>query len=67
MSEGVSPPKTSETMVEPVLVYSLRQCAGVQCFVTEAIIAVKNIALVLHPSYLPNLAPCDFSLFLKIK
>ena len=43
------------------------QCASPQCTVCEAIFSNKNIAVLEHPPYSPDLAHCDFYLFPKIK
>jgi hypothetical protein len=45
----------------------MRQISGAQCFVCEAIFAAKNMAVVPHPPYSPDLAPCDLFLFSRIK
>jgi hypothetical protein len=33
----------------------------------KAVLASKNIAVLAHPAYSPDFAPCDFFLFPKIK
>jgi hypothetical protein len=62
MSEGASPLKASGTMAEPGLVHSP---ADTLRFVSAAIFG--RMVVVLHPPYLPNLASCDFLLFLRIR
>jgi hypothetical protein len=44
-----------------------QQISGAHCFVCAAILAAKNMAVVPHPPYSPDLAPCDFFLFPKMK
>jgi hypothetical protein len=36
-------------------------------FVSAAILAAKNMAVVQHPPSSPHLAPCDFFSFMRIK
>jgi transposase len=47
--------------------FAPEQRASTQRNVCEAILTNKNITVLQHPHYSPDLAPCDFSLFPKIK
>jgi len=46
---------------------SPRQCAGTQCPVCQDFLTKHKIAVLQHPPYSPDPAPCDFFLFPKIK
>ena len=43
------------------------QCASHNALSVKQFLVNKNIILLEHPSYSPDLAPCDFYLFPKIK
>jgi hypothetical protein len=64
MSEGTSLPKTPRWMEknDECLIYFDTQTLSLQkCLIT------KTMAVVLHPTYLPYLAPCHFFLFPRRK
>ena len=54
-------------MEECLMDSSSRQRASTQRAICEEVFGENNIPVVEHPPYSPDLAPCDFFLFLKIK
>ena len=60
--------KRPQKMAKPEPHYPPRQCPGSQVLQSFAVFLAKNnMTVIPHPPYSPNLAPCEFFLFPKLK
>ena len=49
------------------LVCSSRQCTGSPAVAVQEFLARKQVCVLHHPPYSPDLSPCDYFLFPKLK
>jgi len=54
-------------MAKPEPYYPPQQCPGSQAFKVPQFLAKNNMTVIPHPPYSPDLAPCEFFLFPKLK
>jgi len=54
-------------MAKPEPHYPPRQCPSSQVLKVSQFLAKNNMTVIPHPPYSPDLAPCDFFLFPKLK
>jgi hypothetical protein len=67
LSYGTCQPKTSGKMAEPGRILHHDNAPAHTALSVQRFLASKNMAVVPHPPYSPNLAPCDFLLFTRMK
>jgi hypothetical protein len=59
--------KDMTRIVEKRLNFATRKCASHNALSVKQFLPNHNITVLEHPLYSPDLAPCDFCLFPKIK
>jgi len=59
--------ETTQTFCQQLMDLASRQCTGSHSTVCERVLATKQITVLEHPAYSPDLAPHDFFLFPNVK